>query len=134
ARTSRITADLDVALKRAVADSRQGWIGQRVFDGLTNKHRAESLSLRIHYAPGVVAGLTKRVAATVHRDPVDATVKPSASGLTLHDSHRGRALDERSLKRKLAASLTSARRPSTISATTHPVAPEVSTKALAAKY
>jgi lipoprotein-anchoring transpeptidase ErfK/SrfK len=134
AKTSRITADVDVALDRALADSRRGWLGARVANALTDKRVDESLSLRIHYAPGVVAGLTKRVAAAVRRDPVDATVKPSASGLTLHDSHRGRALNESSLKRKLAASLTSARRPSTISATTHPVAPEVSTAALASKY
>jgi len=134
ARTSRITADVDAALKRAVTDSHQGWIGQRVFDGLTNKHRAESLSLRIHYAPGVVAGLTKRVAATVRRDPVDASVDPSASGLSVKQSKRGRALNETALKQKLAAAITSARRPPNITATTHPVAPQVSTKDLAAKY
>ena len=61
AKTSRITADIDAALNRALADSRRGWIGQRVADGLTNKHVDESLSLRIHYAPGVVAKLTERV-------------------------------------------------------------------------
>jgi lipoprotein-anchoring transpeptidase ErfK/SrfK len=134
AKTSRITADVDVALDRALADSRRGWLGARVVSALTDKRVDESLSLRIHYAPGVVAGLTERVADAVRRDPVDATVKPNASGLSVHESHRGRALDERSLKRKLAASLTSARRPATISATTHPVAPEVSTSQLASKY
>jgi lipoprotein-anchoring transpeptidase ErfK/SrfK len=134
ARTSRITADLDVALDRALADSRKGWLGQRVVDGLTNKHVDESLSLRIHYAPGVVAGLTKRVASTVRRTPVDASVDPGASGLTVKRSERGRALDENALKRRLAAALTSARRPPTIRATTHPVAPKVSTTQLAAKY
>src|SRR5262249_54448273 len=112
----------------------QGWIGQRVYDGLTDKRRNESLSLRIHYAPGIVAGLTKRVAATVKRDPVDASVKPSASGLSVKDSKSGRALNETALKRKLAAAITSARRPPDINATVHPVAPQVSTKDLAAKY
>jgi lipoprotein-anchoring transpeptidase ErfK/SrfK len=134
AKTSRITADLDVALKQAVADSHPGWIGQRVVDGLTNKRRNESLSLRIHYAPGVVAGLTKRVAATVKRDPVNARVDPSASGLSVKDSKTGRALNETALKRDLAAAITSARRPPNINATVHPVAPQVSTKDLAAKY
>ena len=134
AKTSRITADLDAALQQAVTDSHKGWIGRRVVDGLTNKHVPESLSLRIHYAPGVVASLTKRVAATVRRAPVDASVHPSASGLSVKDSKTGRALNETALKRKLAAALTSARRPPNISATTHPVAPQVSTKDLAAKY
>jgi lipoprotein-anchoring transpeptidase ErfK/SrfK len=134
AKTSRITADVDPALDRALADSRRGWLGARVANALSDKHVDESLSLRIHYAPGVVAALTKRVAATVHRDAVDASVKPSASGLSVHDSHSGRALDASALKRKLAASLTSARRPSSITATTHRVAPQVSTSQLASKY
>jgi lipoprotein-anchoring transpeptidase ErfK/SrfK len=134
ARTSRITADLDVAIDRALADSRQGWIGKRVVDGLTNKHVDESLSLRIHYAPGVVAALTDRVSKVVQRDPVDASVEPSATGLDVKQSERGRALNEAALKKRLAASLTSARRPPTITASTHPVAPKVSTTQLASKY
>jgi lipoprotein-anchoring transpeptidase ErfK/SrfK len=134
ARTSRITADLDDALDQALADSRRGWIGKRVVDGLTGKRADESLSLRIHYAPGVVASLTERVADAVRRDPVDASVKPSAGGLSVKDSHRGRALNEAQLKRRLAAALTSARRPPNITATTHPVAPKVSTSQLEAKY
>jgi lipoprotein-anchoring transpeptidase ErfK/SrfK len=134
AKTSRITADIDDALDRALADSHRGWIGARVADGLTNKRVPESLSLRIHYAPGVVAKLTERVSAAVRRAPVDASVKPSAGGLSVKDSHRGRALNEAALKRKLAAALTSARRPPEIRATTHPVAPRVSSAQLASKY
>jgi lipoprotein-anchoring transpeptidase ErfK/SrfK len=134
ASTSRITADIDVALDRALADSRRGWLGARVANALQDKHVDESLSLRIHYAPGIVAKLTKRVAAAVRVDPADASVKPNPSGLSLKQSHRGRALNEAALKRRLAASLTSARRPATISATTHRVAPNVSTAQLASKY
>jgi lipoprotein-anchoring transpeptidase ErfK/SrfK len=134
AKTSRITADVDVALDRALADSRRGWLGARVAHALSDKRVDESLSLRIHYAPGIVSRLTERVAAVVRRSPVDASVKPSASGLSIHDSHRGRALNAAALKRKLAASLTSARRPSTISATTHPIVPKVSSAQLASKY
>src|SRR3954465_6626557 len=134
ARTSRIPADVDPALDRALADSRRGWLGARVANALQDKRVNESPSLRIPYAPGVVAKLTKRGAATLHRTPVNASVKPSASGLSVHESHRGRALNETSLKRKLAASLTSARRPATIAATTHPIAPKVSTAQLKSKY
>jgi lipoprotein-anchoring transpeptidase ErfK/SrfK len=134
ARTSRITADVDPALDRALADSRKGWLGRRVVDGLTNKRVDESLSLPIHYAPGVVAALTERVAKTVRRAPVDASVTPSATGLEVKESRSGRALNAAQLKKNLAAALTSARRPPTISATTHPVSPEVSTTALAGKY
>ena len=61
-------------------------------------------------------------------------MEPSASGLSVKESERGRALDESALKRKLAGALTSARRPPNITATTHPVAAQVSTTELASKY
>ena len=131
---SRVTADVDGVLDRALADSRRGWLGRRVANGLTNKRVDESLSLPIHYAPGVVAKLTARVADAVRRSPVDASVKPSGSGLTIHRSHSGRALNATALKRKLAAALTSARRPASITATTHKVAPNVSSGQLASRY
>ena len=131
---SRVTADVDGVLHRALADSRRGWLGRRVADGLSKKRVNESLSLPIHYAPGVVAKLTARVADAVRRSPVDASVKPSASGLSIHPSHSGRALNASALKHKLAAALTSARRPPTITATTHRVAPNVSSDQLAHKY
>jgi lipoprotein-anchoring transpeptidase ErfK/SrfK len=131
---SRVTADVDGVLHRALVDSRRGWLGRRVADGLSHKRVDESLSLPIHYAPGVVAKLTARVADAVRRSPVDASVHPSASGLSVHDSHTGRALNASALKHKLAAALTSARRPPTITATTHRVAPSVSTGDLADKY
>jgi lipoprotein-anchoring transpeptidase ErfK/SrfK len=65
---------------------------------------------------------------------VSASVHPSATGLTVSESHRGRALNAAALKRRLAASLVSARRPATITATTHAVEPKVSTAALADRY
>jgi lipoprotein-anchoring transpeptidase ErfK/SrfK len=131
---TRVTADVDGVLDRALADSRRGWLGQRVANGLSKKRVDESLSLPIHYAPGVVAKLTARVADAVRRSPVDASVKPRASGLSIHRSHSGRALDASALKHKLAAALTSARRPPTITATTHKVSPSVSSAQLASKY
>jgi lipoprotein-anchoring transpeptidase ErfK/SrfK len=131
---SRITADIDGVLERALTDSRRGWLGQRVANGLSNKRIDESLSLPIHYAPGVVAKLTARVADAVRRSPVDASVKPSGSGLSIHRSHSGRALDASALKHKLAAALMSARRPPKITATTHKVSPNVSSAQLASKY
>jgi lipoprotein-anchoring transpeptidase ErfK/SrfK len=134
ARRSRVTADVDGALHRALADSRRGWLGRRVADGLSKKRVNESLSLPIHYAPGVVAKLTARVADAVRRSPVDASVTPGASGLSIHPSHSGRALNASALKHKLAAALTSARRPPTITATTHRVAPNVTSDQLAHKY
>jgi lipoprotein-anchoring transpeptidase ErfK/SrfK len=128
---SRLRADLDVALERARADSRRGWLGTRVVHDLTGHRVDESLPLKLHYAPGVVPRLVTRAADAARRAPVDASVHPHASGLTVTPSHAGRALDAADLKQRLAAALLSPSRPATIAAKTTPVAPKVSSARLA---
>src|ERR1700745_3447165 len=54
---SRLTADLDVALEQARADSRQGWIGARVVNDVRGHRVDESIPLQYHSAPGVVPTL-----------------------------------------------------------------------------
>jgi lipoprotein-anchoring transpeptidase ErfK/SrfK len=130
---ARLTADLDVALARARADSRQGWIGQRVMHDVSGWHLHESLPLKLHYAAGVVPQLVDRVAAAVRRAPRDATVTPSAIGLTTTPSHDGRELNAPALKRTLAAALVFPSHSADIPATTKPVAPKVSSTQLAQK-
>ena len=130
---SRLSADLDVALARARADSRRGWLGQRVLHDVTSKRLHESLPLRFHYAPGVVPGLVDKVAAAVRRAPRDASVTPSAAGLTVTPSRPGRALNESALKRALASALVFPSHSADIPATTKPVAPKLSSTQLAQK-
>jgi lipoprotein-anchoring transpeptidase ErfK/SrfK len=125
ASTSRVTADVEAALSRAVAQSRKGWLGARVLDGLTGQHIDESISLRVHYAAGVVRPLIERV---------DAKVEPAAAGLTTTPSRPGRALDKADLARQVVAALTSSRRPARIDARTSSVAPKVAGDQLAKRY
>jgi lipoprotein-anchoring transpeptidase ErfK/SrfK len=131
---AHLTADLDPPLAKALADSHRGWLGARVMDEISDKQLDESLSLRIHYARGAVPRLVDRVAAAVHKEPVDAKVTPHASGLTFERSHSGRALNESALRKQLAASVVSARRPAEITATSRKVAPKVSSSELGGKY
>ena len=130
---SRLTAELDVALERARADSRRGWLGVRVMHDLTGYRLSESVPLKLHYAPGVVPALVDKVAAAVRRAPRDASASPSASGLTVTPSAPGRALDAPALKRALASALVFPSHPADIPAKTKPVAPKVSSAALAQK-
>jgi lipoprotein-anchoring transpeptidase ErfK/SrfK len=131
---SRITADVDRALDKALTDSQQGWLGARVVNGLSGHRVDERVPLKLHYAAGVVPKLVDEVAATVHRDPVDAAVKPGATGLSVSQSHDGRALDTAALRRRLASALVFRSRSADITATTNPVEPKVTTAHLAAKY
>ena len=130
---TKLSADLDVALERARADSRQGWIGERVAHDVSGRRLHESLPLKLHYAPGVVPQLVDRVAAAVRRAPRDASVTPSAGGLAVTPSHTGRELNAPALKRTLAAALVFPSHPADIPVTTKPVAPKVSGAQLAQK-
>jgi lipoprotein-anchoring transpeptidase ErfK/SrfK len=130
---SRLTADLDVALAQARADSRRGWIGERVMHDVSGWRLHESLPLKLHYAAGVVPHLVDRVAAAMRRAPRDASVSPSATGLTVTPSRAGRALNEGALKRALASALVFPSHSADIPATTKPVAPKVSSAQLAQK-
>jgi lipoprotein-anchoring transpeptidase ErfK/SrfK len=131
---SRVTADVDEALDKALADSQRGWLGARVLHGLSGHRVSERIALKLHYAPGVVPRLVDEVGAAVQSDPVNASVDPSASGLTVSPSHAGRALDAVALRRALASALLFRSRSADITATTKPVAPKVATSQLAAKY
>jgi lipoprotein-anchoring transpeptidase ErfK/SrfK len=130
---SRLTADLDVALSRARADSRRGWLGVRVMHDITGSRLSESIPLKLHYAPGVLPRVVTRVAAAVRRAPRDASVTPSATGLTVTASQTGRALNAPALRRGLASALLFPSRPADIATTTKTVAPKVSGAQLAAK-
>jgi len=100
---------------------------------VTAKRIPESLPLKLHYAPGVVPRLVATVADAVRRAPRDASVSPSATGLTVTPSHPGRALNESALKRALASALVFPSHSADIPATTKPVAPKVSSTQLAQK-
>ena len=133
-REARMTADVDVALDRALADSRRGWLGARVVHGLSGDHVDENVFLKFHYAPGVVPRLVKRVAAVVKREPVDAAVHPSATGLKVTRSHTGRELNAVALRRSVATSLLLVSRSADIQAPIRKLSPKVSSSKLAAKY
>jgi lipoprotein-anchoring transpeptidase ErfK/SrfK len=131
---ARPTADLDVALRQGIADSRRGWIGARVLHDLTGRRIVEDVPLKMHYAPGVVPRLVAEVASVVRRPAVDASVHPSATGLAETRSRPGRKLDAGDLRRRVASALVFPSHPADIAARTEPLAPKVSTARLAAKY
>jgi lipoprotein-anchoring transpeptidase ErfK/SrfK len=131
---ARPTADLDVALRQGIAESRRGWLGARVLHDLTGHRVARDVPLKMHYARGVVPRLVAEVASVVRRPAVNASVRPSAAGLSERHSRTGRALDAGDLQRRVASALVFPSHPADIVAKTEPVAPKVTTARLAAKY
>jgi len=130
----RVTADVDGAVQRALADSRRGWMGSRVARDLTGGEVSEQIPLVTRYAPGVIKPLAERVAAKVNRKPVDATVTPSADSLIKKPSKPGRAVDRKALRRALGLAASNPRLSADIKAPMHVVDAKVQTNDLEDRY
>ena len=129
-----VTADVDAALDRAMAESRRGWLGARVARGLAGEELRESMPLKTHYAPGVLPRVVADVAAANRVEPVDATVKPSASGLERVASRDGSRVDTGALFESLERAVQHRSRPADIDVVTKPVPAKVTTEDLAERY
>jgi lipoprotein-anchoring transpeptidase ErfK/SrfK len=134
ASTLHLTADVDSAVKRALADSRRGWLGSRVARDVTGGKVSEQIPLVTHYAPGVIGPLAEHVAAKVNRKPVDATVTPSASGLRKTPSKPGLAVDRKALRHALGLAASTPRMSADIKAPLRVVDAKVQTNDLEKKY
>jgi lipoprotein-anchoring transpeptidase ErfK/SrfK len=130
----RLNAEVETAVARALVDSRRGWIGARVTRDLTGGTVDERIAMVTHYAPGVIGPFAEHVARKTERKPVDATVQPSASGLTKKPSKAGLAVDIHALRDILARAAVNPARPADIAVPTHKVDAKVQTSDLAHKY
>jgi lipoprotein-anchoring transpeptidase ErfK/SrfK len=129
-----VTADVDDALARALADSRRGWLGSRVLRDLRGARLRESVPLRTHYAHGVLPRVVAEVAATDYVAPVDATIKPRADRLERVPSRAGTRVDTGALFAALESAAQHRSRSADIDVVTHPVAPKIETDDLPEKY
>jgi lipoprotein-anchoring transpeptidase ErfK/SrfK len=130
-----LTADVDAAIERALSASRSGWFVSRAARDLTGGHVDEQIPLVTHYAPGVIGPLADEVAAKTAREPVDASVKPDASGLRKTPSKPGLSVDARALRKLLAQAATSSRSHSAdVVAPVHEVDAKVRAQDLDKKY
>jgi lipoprotein-anchoring transpeptidase ErfK/SrfK len=129
-----VTADVDDAVARALADSRRGWLGARVLRDLRGAPLRESVPLRTHYAHGVLPHVVAEAAAAAYVPAVDATVKPQADRLERVPSRDGLRVDTRALLSALESAAQHRSRPADIDVVTRRVTPKVTTADLADKY
>lgn len=132
--TAGVTVDAKAIADQALHVSRAGSIFTRVFRGLTGGRVNRNLPLHVSYSHAAVRELVARVAASANRPAVDASVKPSASGLTRVSAHDGRVVNARVLGSEVEHALTNPRYQHTIVAPMMTMRPHVTTGQLAAKY
>ena len=134
AREAGLTVDTANMVEQAVQVSRKGSIVTRTIRGLSGGHVNKDVPLVISYSHAAVRGLTAQVRAGVERAPRDATVQPSASGLTEVEGATGTTVDSTLLGARIDRALIGAARSHTVAVPLRTVQPAVSTAELAESY
>jgi lipoprotein-anchoring transpeptidase ErfK/SrfK len=135
ARQARVsTGDPAALAAEAVKQSRKGDFLSRLSRELTGGSVNAAVPVAVTYSRPAVARFVRRIARRLDHPAKDASVQPSASGLTQVVSHTGRKLSAASLQAKVERDLASLRGSRSITARVRTVQPKVSTADLAKKY
>jgi lipoprotein-anchoring transpeptidase ErfK/SrfK len=133
-REAGLSIDTAALVEQAVAASNEGSIFTRTLRNLTGGKVNRDVPLRATYSSQALRDMTARIAYDVDRPAVNATVVPSASGLSEVAGHEGTAVDGTLLRSRIARALTGAARTHEVTVPAHAVVPAVSTAQLAANY
>jgi lipoprotein-anchoring transpeptidase ErfK/SrfK len=134
AKKLRVHADLNAAIERALAASREGGLPGRMVRYLTGDEVDERITPRIGYFEPAINRFVRRIASDLNKDAVDASVSPTATSLNVVPAEPGRKLRDNLLTRQLNAAIEKAEAKRTFVAQVHRTKPEVTTDEVAAKY
>jgi hypothetical protein len=84
-----LTIDAASLVEEAVNASRQGSIFARTFRGLFGGSVHRDIPLHAHYSHATVRAFADRISSAVDRPAVNASVEPSATGLSEVQGHNG---------------------------------------------
>ncbi len=130
----KVHADLDAAIERAVADSRDGGFPGRLVRYVTGGSVDKQIAADVTYSQPAINRFVRKVASQVDREAQDATVEPTAESLEVVAAENGRKLRDNLLTRELKAAVLNADADHTIAARTHYTEPDVTTEEVAAAY
>ena len=130
----KVHADLDAAVERALAESRDGGLPGRLVRYVSGGEIEEQVGADVTYSQPAINRFVRRVAAEVGEEPQDATVSANGATLEVVPAENGRKLRDNLLTKQLNAAVLNADADHTIAARTNPVMPEVTTKEVAAAY
>jgi lipoprotein-anchoring transpeptidase ErfK/SrfK len=119
---------------QAVNASREGSILTRTFRGLSGGGISKQIPLVVSYSHNSTRALAAKVRAAVARPAVDASVAPSARGLSLVPGQDGRTVSYAKLGASIDAALVGKTPNRTVMVPIHDVKPAVTTSQLAARY
>lgn len=128
-----VASDVDGMVDRALDESQDGGLPTRVWRYATGGEVDVAISPQITYSGKALNEFIDKVAVEVNRDPVDASIEPTATSLSPVKGQDGLAVVEDELHAKLESAVQSPteRR---ASLPVERLEPEVTTDELAAKY
>jgi lipoprotein-anchoring transpeptidase ErfK/SrfK len=126
-----VHADVDAAVDRALAESREGGLPGRLVRYVTGGSVDEQVGADVTYSERAINRFVRRVADEVGREPRDAGVEATGDTLGVVPAKNGRKLRDNLLTRQLTAAVLNADADHTIAARTHAVRPAVTTKEVA---
>ncbi len=133
-RQAGVRVDVSNMVAQAVSASRGGSFLSRAARGVFGGSVKHEVPLVISYSHAAVRALTAKVRAAVNRPPRDATVQPTASGLSDVRGQTGLTVDSTKLGGRIESALVGATTSRTVAVPTLKVQPKVTTAELAAKY
>jgi lipoprotein-anchoring transpeptidase ErfK/SrfK len=133
-RRAHVSVDIQNMLSQAVAASREGSIFSRTARGLFGGSVNRDIPIVVSYSHAAVRRLTATIRAEVNRPPRDATVQPSAGGLSTVPGQTGVSVESDKLGSRIDQVLSGAVTSRAVGVPTKKVQPKVTTAQLAARY
>lgn len=133
-RQAGVMVDVEGTVAEALKASRSGSIFARTWRGLSGGHVEENLPLRVSYSKAAVSGFVAEIAGAVNLELRNATVEPSAGGLTQVSSKDGVAVERKRLTARVAHALIGRATARSVSVPTLARHPAVTTQDLASQY
>lgn len=133
-RAAGLSVDVAATVSSALDASREGSIFARTWRGLAGGSVDRNLPLRVSYSQAAVSDFVGEVRAAVNVEPRDASVQPSAAGLTQVAQRDGLAVEQKRLTGRVVHALTTPAAARTLSVPTLVRHPKVTTAMLASQY
>ncbi len=133
-RAARVSVDVAGSVAAALRASRSGSIFTRTWRSLSGGGVDEDLPLRVSYSRAAVDALVGEVRSALDTEPRDATVQPSAEGLTTAPAKDGLAVERKRLTERVVQALTVPGAAHDLTVPTLVRRPAVTTAMLAGEY
>ena len=134
AKQLKIRADIEQSVDRALAVSQEGGLPERLARYITGGTVEENIQPSVGYSQPAINRLVRRIAGDINRDPVNASVSPSATSLNVVNGSTGRELRDNLLTEQLNELVRKRQGKRRVRAVVRTTKPEITTSEVAEEY